>query len=550
MRLSLRFVLPLLIVLAALTWAVQPLADRLMTSWFQRDLDLRANLIASTVSEPVAELVRGGGGRKLLQYFTRITEDERLFAMGFCDPAGHGVATATMPPALRCDSLAAHAGPPSSVLERPNGPLLVSIRSLAADSPPAGRLVLVHDMSFVVRRSQQTRQYLFYFFVALAVVVSLITVIIAQLSWRGWEQGVRALLRGEGILRPAKAPEQPEFGPIARDVRALIRDLDAEHRERHHDQVAWSPEALRDLLDRELRGQEVIVVSNREPIIHWHRDGGIVAMRPASGLVTALEPIVRACSGTWIAHGSGDADREVVDAHDRVGIPAEHPAYRIRRVWLTPEEEAGYYYGFSNEGLWPLCHIAHVRPVFRSADFEQYRKVNERFARAVVQESSSSDPIVLVQDYHFALLPRLIHESLPDATIVMFWHIPWPIRRPSPSVPGASSCSTASWAAASWASTPSSTATTSWRPSSARSRRASTARRSWSRTGASRRRSSAIRSRSRGPCRKACWTAPSRSAAAGCANATGFLPTSSSASASTGSTTPRGSRSACAPWSG
>jgi trehalose 6-phosphate synthase len=151
-----------------------------------------------------------------------------------------------------------------------------------------------------------------------------------------------------------------------------------------------------------------------------------VVQRPASGLVTALEPVMRACSGTWIAHGSGNADREVVDAQDHVGVPPDKPAYNLRRIWLEPEEEAGYYYGFANEGLWPLCHIAHTRPVFRASDWSHYREVNRRFADAVAQEAHTADPIVLVQDYHFALLPRLITERLPKATVITFWHIPWP----------------------------------------------------------------------------------------------------------------------------
>jgi trehalose-6-phosphate synthase len=135
---------------------------------------------------------------------------------------------------------------------------------------------------------------------------------------------------------------------------------------------------------------------------------------------------MRACSGTWIAHGSGSADRETVDARDRIMVPLEKPAYRMRRVWLSREEEAGYYYGFANEGLWPLCHIAHTRPVFRASDWEHYRVVNQRFAQAVEQESRTKNPIVLVQDYHLALLPRMIRERLPRATIITFWHIPWP----------------------------------------------------------------------------------------------------------------------------
>jgi len=190
--------------------------------------------------------------------------------------------------------------------------------------------------------------------------------------------------------------------------------------------MSWTPETLRNILKDDLKGDEVLIVSNREPYMHVRRNDVLEVQRPASGLVTALEPVMRACSGTWIAHGSGAADREAVDRHDRVMVPPDKPAYRIRRVWLSREEEAGYYYGFSNEGLWPLCHIAHTRPSFREPDWEQYRAVNRRFADVVVQEARTEDPIVLVQDYHFALLPRMIRERLPRATIITFWHIPWP----------------------------------------------------------------------------------------------------------------------------
>ncbi|HMJ59862.1 MAG TPA: trehalose-6-phosphate synthase, partial [Gemmatimonadales bacterium] len=219
-----------------------------------------------------------------------------------------------------------------------------------------------------------------------------------------------------------------ELRPIAGDLRALIRELEAEHRARDEDQVAWTPETLRGILHGELRGDEVIVVSNREPYIHVRQNGSVMVRRPASGLVTALEPIMRACSGTWIAHGGGSADRDVVDKHDRLTVPPppDKAAYQLRRVWLTEEEETGYYYGFANEGLWPLCHIAHVRPTFRTADWAQYVKVNQAFARAVAEESKSDNPIILVHDYHFALLPRMIRESIPAATVIAFWHIPWP----------------------------------------------------------------------------------------------------------------------------
>jgi trehalose 6-phosphate synthase len=428
MRLSLRFVIPLLLVIGALGYAVVPLVDKLTLRWFVRDLDIRATLVASTVQERVQDLVQAGNRGRLLEYFTRITEDERLLAVEFCpNDGGDPVSTTTMPEEVSCSDLARFAGS-GQLVSSPEGPILVSVRALRTGGVALGNLVLVHDMSFVVRRSEESRKYIFYFFVGLGLTIALLTVAIAQLSWRGWVQGLRALMRGEGLLRPAGKPERPELRPIAHDLRALIRELEAEHRARDHDQLAWTPETLREILHNDLRGEEVIVVSNREPYIHVRQNGAVTVWRPASGLVTALEPVMRACSGTWIAHGSGSGDRDVVDAHDRLVVPPppERPAYQLRRVWLTEEQESGYYYGFANEGLWPLCHIAHVRPTFRTSDWGQYVKVNRAFARAAVDESKSGDPIVLVHDYHLALLPRMIRESLPAATIIAFWHIPWP----------------------------------------------------------------------------------------------------------------------------
>jgi len=430
MRLSLRFIIPLFLALGAIAYAVVPLVDNLTLQWFMRDLDIRATLIANTVQEPLQDLIQTGNRTRLLQFFGRITQDERLFAMGFCPSApGQPLSTPTLPAQIRCTDLEAFSGSSGHLLRTASGPLFVSVRPLEAAGAPVGHLVVVHDLSFIARRSAETRKYLFLFFVGLSATVALITVAIAQLSWRGWVQGLRALLRGEGLVRPAASRsvrQLPELRPIASDLRALIQDLEADHRSRDEDQLAWTPETLRAILGTDLPGHEVMVVSNREPYIHVRRGEIIAVWRPASGLVTAMEPIMRACSGTWIAHGGGSADREVADQHARVAVPPEQPAYQLRRVWLTPEQEAGYYYGFANEGLWPLCHIAHVRPIFRTSDWEQYVTVNRAFARTVVEEAKSSDPIVLVQDYHFALLPRMIQEELPAATIVSFWHIPWP----------------------------------------------------------------------------------------------------------------------------
>jgi trehalose 6-phosphate synthase len=193
-----------------------------------------------------------------------------------------------------------------------------------------------------------------------------------------------------------------------------------------------------------LRGTRLIVVANREPYIHirrrrtarglwnWLRGQketeGIEWTRPASGLVTALDPVMRACGGTWIAHGSGTADRETSDQFGRVRVPPDRPSYTLRRVWLTPEEEQGYYFGCANNALWPLCHIAYARPEFDDADWQQYVKVNRRFADAVIEEVGEDRAVVFVQDYHFALLPRFVKDARPDITVCQFWHIPWPNR--------------------------------------------------------------------------------------------------------------------------
>ncbi len=254
-------------------------------------------------------------------------------------------------------------------------------------------------------------------FFVLALGGALVTLVSIRFAWRGWTAELRQALTGE-------APQ--EFLPLVRDVRALAEELAGE-RALEARTGLWSPERLRSTLKQHLHGERVVVLANREPYIHDRApDGAVRVLHPASGLVTAIEPVMRAFSGVWVAHGGGSADRDTVDAHDRVRVPPGEESYLLRRVWLTEEEERGYYYGFSNEGLWPLCHVAHTRPVFRAEDWAHYKAVNRTFADAVVSEVDSDDPIVLVQDYHFALAPKMIRERLPKATILTFWHIPWP----------------------------------------------------------------------------------------------------------------------------
>jgi trehalose 6-phosphate synthase len=280
-----------------------------------------------------------------------------------------------------------------------------------------GFAILLHDLSFIERREAEARTFLVVAFGILAVMAFVVPMFVAKWARYDWSLEVRSLLRSGG-------QKGQEFQPILSDVRELVGRI---ANEREDAPGQWTAERLKQSLNRHLHGERVVILANREPYIHQHTaGGGIEVQHPASGLVTALEPVMRACSGVWVAHGSGDADRETVDRHDRVSVPPGEESYDIRRVWLSEEEQQGYYYGFSNEGLWPLCHVAHTRPVFRAEDWRQYLAVNQKFADAVCDEVDSKDPIVLVQDYHFALAPAMIRRRLPAATVIMFWHIPWP----------------------------------------------------------------------------------------------------------------------------
>jgi len=185
---------------------------------------------------------------------------------------------------------------------------------------------------------------------------------------------------------------------------------------------------LAEIVSRVSAGAKLIVVSNREPYVHVREEEGIRVVRPASGMVTAIEPIVRAVGGTWIAYGGGSADRLVVDEKNRIALPPDDPKFILKRVWISRTEEKGYYQGMSNTALWPLCHIVYKRPYFSRSDWEAYKTVNRRFCDAVLEEAGTGSAIVFIQDYHFALLSRMIKDARPDIRVIQFWHIPWPNR--------------------------------------------------------------------------------------------------------------------------
>jgi alpha,alpha-trehalose-phosphate synthase [UDP-forming] len=234
---------------------------------------------------------------------------------------------------------------------------------------------------------------------------------------------------------PHPVVETGELGKLASEVEQVALNLriarkvaSQEATVRRDQEELWTESRLRDHVQARLGQSALVVVSNREPFMHVYNEsaGKAECIRPAGGVVTALDPVLRACGGTWVAHGSGNMDRKFVNSKDRLGVPPEDNHYILRRVWLTKDQEQGYYYGFSNEGLWPLCHNTHTRPVFRESDWHAYKEVNEIFARAVVEELPAGKPFVFVQDYHFTLLPAMIRKLRPDATVALFWHIPWP----------------------------------------------------------------------------------------------------------------------------
>ncbi len=302
-----------------------------------------------------------------------------------------------------------------------------------------GAMALVTDASYI--RSDGYDIWRRSFLRTIAVLILIILVTGAMVRWFLMRPMVRVAERLRSLRIGHTDEKQGHdggeleiFSPIVREVETMAESLIAaraaaatEARLRDAGEHVWTAERLAVHMRDNSGSSRIFVVSNREPYMHIRQGRDTVCIVPPSGLVTALEPVLRACDGVWVACGSGDADTANVDAFDRLRVPPDDPRYTLRRVWLSEEEEESYYEGFSNEGLWPLCHIAHTRPIFRASDWECYQRVNERFAAALVEEmTGTANPIVFVQDYHFALLPRMIKAARPDARVAIFWHIPWP----------------------------------------------------------------------------------------------------------------------------
>ena len=422
----LRFVLPVALASCVVAYLGLPYIERLLAEWFRSDVELRAQLVMHSMEEPVTDLVEKGNEGPLRGYLSKVTADERLLGILICRADGTTIfKPERMPTAISCDANARGTRGEARVVQLPSGSVQVSRFDYDEARPTAFRVLMLHDLSFVDRRQRTARDFVLVFILISVLLLALMVVLVAWLQLRRWVNVLIGDIRGKRFTDNAQSPSASM--PILSQVRQVLAEAEQKQRLEIDFRENWTPQALKQVVHDHLNSSQVIIVSNREPYVHnYNADHRPVVQVPASGMVTALEPIMRACAGVWIAHGAGAADRETVDRFDQIRVPPDDPSYTLRRVWLTTEQEQGYYYGFSNEGLWPLCHLAYVRPAFRPSDWRSYEEVNAKFADVVAAEANTDSPVIMIQDFHFALLPRLIRAKIPKATISLFWHIPWP----------------------------------------------------------------------------------------------------------------------------
>ncbi len=423
------------------------------SSWYEvgtekdslrRDLEHKAATLAESLAGNAESYLQAGNKAGLEQMARQFTDRDHLLGIGVYSEDGSPLAvtpglrsTLSTPPRLLKDALADNRAESRSLLLHFKQVYILAAPLHDSNKSVSGGILVVYETAYI--RSEIFRIWgrAFVHIVLQVLVIVAITLLIVRWSLAGpiarVTQWMKALRTDRHAIQPSAndldflLPLAREVAPLAASIQQARAAAEMEARLRNTNESVWTAQRLADHVRSKLEGSNLFVVSNREPYIHSRRGKDITVSVPASGLVTALEPILCACNGTWIAHGSGDADVETVDSHDRLQVPPDEPRYTLRRVWLSAEEEDGYYYGFANEGLWPLCHIAHTRPMFRESDWEHYNAVNEKFADAVVEEIGGEDhPVVLIQDYHFALLPRMLKDRLPHARVAIFWHIPWP----------------------------------------------------------------------------------------------------------------------------
>jgi trehalose 6-phosphate synthase len=445
MRTTLKLVLPLALSVVLVSLLYASYQYRTERRSLHNDLSRRAATLAETLQESVEAVPGRATDKNLQRMVARIGQREHLLGVAIYDRSGKVLAITPDHPqyfeerpntAARSDKLDAGA---ADFLSVAGLPLYVYALPLHRDTEHTGTVLVIFDTSYIDDRlSHSLRDSLLTALLQTILITALAFVLVRWNITAPLARTAKWLvtMRAGSSDTSSELPKGELFDQIHTEVKHLAHALNTaraaaqeEAQLRESQSSVWTAERLRVSLRNKLGAKPLFVVSNREPYMHVFREKekAIQMIVPASGLVTALEPVLQACNGTWIANGSGNADREVVDEHDHLQVPPDRPSYTLRRVWLTEEEESGYYEGFSNEGLWPLCHIAHTRPTFRLDDWIHYQRVNRRFADAVLEEmKGAQSPILLAQDYHFALLPKMVKEARPDAAVAIFWHIPWP----------------------------------------------------------------------------------------------------------------------------
>ncbi len=441
--LSLRLIVSLIVGITLVSLLSSYYSVRMERQELRHDLERRAELLGESLASNVERSLEKGSPRDLQRIVQRFGNREHLAGIAVYNVYGNLVAETpglssvlSTPPGVVAQAIADNRGK-SEFTRSAATSIHVYVMPLHHEDRVIGGLAIIHDTGFIGEQSRLVWRDTFLRVLVQVVFIALVTLLIVRWSLSGpiarAAQWMRTLRTQKGGARNA-VPDLDLFQPLASEVATIARSLnyarsaaETEARLRQAGESTWTAQRLAVHVRSKLGESRLFVVSNREPFLHVWQGKNVGVMVPASGLVTALDPVLQACDGTWIAHGSGDADHETVDQNDRLRVPPEDPRYTLRRVWLSTAEEEGYYYGFANEGLWPLCHIAHTRPLFRASDWEQYQAVNRKFADAIVEEMAGIEqPVVLVQDYHFALLPRMIKERRPDARVAIFWHIPWP----------------------------------------------------------------------------------------------------------------------------
>jgi trehalose 6-phosphate synthase len=443
MRMSLRLILSLVVGVTLLSFLFAMFQVKTEERGLQRELQNRAAIVGENLEAKVKPFLISDSRKRLQAAVNEFGNREHLKGIAIFNTSGDTLATtagvetyvrSVLPQVVQAISSQATYASFTTL----DGKLThLYILPLHDEEEQLGALAIFHDASFIQAQITHLWWDTFLNVLAQAVFIALVTLLIIRWSIMGpiarATKWVRAIRAGNHAEHSGLEGED-FFKPLAQEVTHLAKSLEVaraaaeeEARLRETAESLWTPERLRAHVRTKLGDRPFFVVSNREPYTHAYRGKNVEVTVPASGLVTAIEPILRTCQGMWLAHGSGDADRETVDARSCLPVPPDEPQYTLKRVWLTKEEKEGYYFGFSNEGLWALCHIAHTRPVFRSRDWEHYKAVNQKFALALLQEMEGiEEPVVLVQDYHFALLPRMLKDRVPGARVAIFWHIPWP----------------------------------------------------------------------------------------------------------------------------